>query len=125
MKIINKLMMFSMVVGDMPKAKEFYADKLGCKLATEHRVDDAHWWVSVVPVDGGTSITLTTFKDSAKAGGTMALWFATSDLDGAHKELEEKGVKVNDIKDDLYGPGSGVKWFNFNDPDGNLIHIVQ
>lgn len=29
------------------------------------------------------------------------------------------------IKDDLYGPGSGVKWFNFEDLDGNLVHIAQ
>ena len=28
----------------------------------------------------------------------------------AHKELSGKGVKVNEVKDDLFGPGSGVKW---------------
>src|SRR5271170_4528668 len=121
MKIIEKLMMFSIVVSDMPKAKEFYADKLGFAVGTENRIDDNHWWVSV-SVPGGISITLTTFKENVKAG-TMALWFATSDLAAAHKELEEKGVKVNEIKDDLYGPGSGVKWFSLNDPDGNLLHI--
>jgi catechol 2,3-dioxygenase-like lactoylglutathione lyase family enzyme len=124
MKIIEKLTMFSITVADMPKAKEFYADKLGLKIAKDYRQDDAHWWVSVATSDGGTSITLTTYKENAKIG-TMSLWFVTSDLAAAHKELADKGVKVNDIKDDLYGPGSGVKWFNFTDPDGNLIHISE
>ena len=57
--------------------------------------------------------------------GTMTLWFATSDLSAAHKALGDKGVKVGEIGDDLHGPGSGVKWFNFMDPDGNLLQLEQ
>ena len=55
----------------------------------------------------------------------MTLWFATSDLGAAHKALGDKGVKVSGIQDDLHGPGSGVKFFNFPDPDGNLLHLEQ
>jgi catechol 2,3-dioxygenase-like lactoylglutathione lyase family enzyme len=124
MKVVNKIMMLAMVVSDMPKAKEFYADKLGLKVTKDYRQDDDHWWVSVTFPEGGASITLTTYKENAKPG-MMTLWFETSDIAEAHKELEDKGVKVNDVKDDLYGPGSGVKWFNLNDPDGNLVHVVQ
>jgi hypothetical protein len=29
--------------------------------------------------------------------------------------------RVSEIKHDLHGTGSGVKWYNFRDPDGNLI----
>jgi catechol 2,3-dioxygenase-like lactoylglutathione lyase family enzyme len=54
----------------------------------------------------------------------MPLWFATSDLSAAHKALGDKGVKVGEIGDDLHGPESGVKWFNFMDPDGNRIEIT-
>jgi predicted enzyme related to lactoylglutathione lyase len=52
----------------------------------------------------------------------MKLNFATSDIAAAHKELSAKGAKVSDVKDDLFGPGSGVKWFYLEDPDGN--HVV-
>jgi hypothetical protein len=37
--------------------------------------------------------------------GAMKLYFATSDVAGAHKELSVKGAKVDKIKNDLFGPG--------------------
>jgi hypothetical protein len=55
----------------------------------------------------------------------MVLWFATKDLNSAHEVLGNKGVKVSEIQDDLHGPGPGVKWFNFTDLEGNLIHLEQ
>ena len=57
--------------------------------------------------------------------GTMQLYFATSDVVAAHKEFSNKGVKVNEVKDDLFGPGSSVKWFNLKDPDGNEVLLAQ
>jgi catechol 2,3-dioxygenase-like lactoylglutathione lyase family enzyme len=124
MQVVNKLMMFAVVVNDMPKAKSFYSDKLGLKVMSDYRQDDDHWWVSLTPPEGGVTITLTTFHGNLKPT-PMTMWFATSDITAAHKELGGKGVKVSEIGDDLHGPGSGVKWFNFKDPDGNLIHLEQ
>jgi catechol 2,3-dioxygenase-like lactoylglutathione lyase family enzyme len=124
MQVVKKLMMLAVAVSDMPKAKTFYGDKLGLKVTTDYRQDDDHWWVSLNLPEGGVTITLTTFHGDAKPG-TMTLWLATSDITAAHKELGGKGIKVSEIGDDLHGPGSGVKWFNFRDPDGNLIHLEQ
>jgi catechol 2,3-dioxygenase-like lactoylglutathione lyase family enzyme len=124
MQTVTKLMMLAVGVSDMPKAKAFYTDKLGLKVTTDYRQDDEHWWVSLVLPEGGVTITLTTFHGNTKPC-PMTLWFATDDLNAAHKTLGDKGVKVSAIGDDLHGPGSGVKWFNFIDPDGNLIHLEQ
>ena len=141
MPIVDRLVMFGIVVKDMAKAKAFYVDKLGLKVMTDYRQDDDHWWVSVraakddrpgdVPwwrslaaPDGGVTMTLTTFHENAKPG-KVSLYFATSDVASAHKDLSGKGLKVSEIGDDLFGPGSGVKWFNLEDPDGNLVHFVQ
>jgi catechol 2,3-dioxygenase-like lactoylglutathione lyase family enzyme len=121
---IDKLMMFSLAVSDMAKAKAFYADKLGLKVASDYRQDDDRWWVSLTLPEDSASITLTTAHENMKPG-TMKLYFATSDVAALHKELSVKGAKVNEVKDDLFGPGSGVKWFNLEDPDGNQVHLVQ
>ena len=60
MQVVSKVMWFGMAVSDMPKAKAFYVDKLGLKVASDYRRDDNNWWVSVSLPEGGASITLTT-----------------------------------------------------------------
>jgi catechol 2,3-dioxygenase-like lactoylglutathione lyase family enzyme len=124
MHLLNKLMMFSMAVRDMPTAKAFYVDQLGLHVASDYRKDDDNWWVSLTLPEGGVSITLTTVHENMKPG-TMKLYFATSDVAATHKELSGRSAKVTEVKDDLFGPGSGVKWLSVHDPDGNQILLVQ
>jgi catechol 2,3-dioxygenase-like lactoylglutathione lyase family enzyme len=121
---VDKLIMFSVAVSDMPRAKAFYVDELGLKVASDNRRNDDHWWVSLSLPEGGPSIVLTTAHENMKPG-TMKLHFEASDVAAAHEKLSAKGVKVNEVKDDLYGPGSGVKWFSLEDPDGNQVLLVQ
>ena len=125
MKTFDKLVMFSLAVTDMVSAKDFYADKLGFKITSDYRQNDNHWWVSLDLPGGGMTITLTTAHENMKPG-TMKLYLSTPDIQATHKQLTEKGVTLsNGIKDDLYGPGSGVKWLSFNDPDGNQWIAMQ
>jgi catechol 2,3-dioxygenase-like lactoylglutathione lyase family enzyme len=117
--------MFSMAVSDMVQAKDFYADKLGFRITTDYRQDDNNWWVSLELPGGGTCFTLTTAHENMKPG-TMKLYLSTPDIQPAYEQLTAKGVRVaSEISDDLYGPGSGVKWFSLNDPDGNHWIILQ
>src|SRR5580698_7792310 len=106
MQVIDKLMRVKMAVSDMPKAKAFYADKLGLKVATDYRRDDHNWWVSLTLPESGASIVLTTAHENMKPG-TMSLYFASADVAAAQKELSTKAATVGEVKDDLYGPGSG------------------
>jgi catechol 2,3-dioxygenase-like lactoylglutathione lyase family enzyme len=115
--------MFHMAVTDMAKAKAFYAEKLGFKVTSDYGQGDQHW-VSLDAPGGGASLNLTTMHENMKPG-TMKLYLSTPDIEAAYQELKAKGVKVNEVKDDLYGPGSGVKWFGLSDPDGNKWLIVQ
>jgi predicted enzyme related to lactoylglutathione lyase len=121
---VDKLMMFSVAVTDMRKAKAFYSDKLGLKVTTDSRIDDRNWWVGLAFPEGGPSVILTTAHENMKPG-TMKLYFATSDVAAAYREISAKGAKVNEVKNDLFGPGSGVKWFSLEDPDGNQVLLVQ
>ena len=127
MQSVNKLSMVSVIVSDMKKAKAFYAEKLGLEVATDYRQDDDNWWVTLA-LPGGASITLA--RSSATSNeppqpGTLGFYLSTSDITTAHEELKEKGVKPGKVQDDLYGPGSGVKFFQLQDPDGNQLTFAQ
>ena len=128
MQAVKKFTMVSVVVSDMKKAKEFYAEKLGLEVATDYRQNDDNWWVTLTLPDGGVSITLarsgTTSNEPPKPG-TVGFYLSTSDIEDAYKTLNGKGVKTSDVMDDLYGPGSGVKFFQLQDPDGNQVTVAQ
>ncbi len=121
--LFDKITMFIMPVGNMDQSKEFYVEKLGFKVVKDYGSGSQHW-VSIVPPGGGITITLSTYLGNLKPG-MMQLYLSTPDIQAAYKELSAKGVKVNEIKDDLFGPGSGVKWFDLEDPDGNHCLIWQ
>ena len=128
MTVANKLTMVSVVVSDMKRAKEFYAEKLGLEVATDYRQNDNNWWVTLTLPGGGASITLarsSTTSNEPPKPGTLGFYLSTSDIAAAHKELNEKGVKPSEIQDNLYGPGSGVKFFQLQDPDGNQVTFAQ
>jgi catechol 2,3-dioxygenase-like lactoylglutathione lyase family enzyme len=125
MSTIDKLIQLMLGVTDMEKSKQFYADVMGFAVTTDYGEGDRHW-VSLSFPDGGVTITLTTFLGGHLQPGTMSLYVAAPDIQQAYDELTAKGVKpTNPISDDLYGPGSGVKWFRVADPDGNDLTIVQ
>ena len=119
----EKILMVMIAVTDMAKAKAFYAEQLGWSVTTDYGQGNQHWVTLSLP-GGGASLTLSTMHGNMKPG-TMHLYLSTSDIEAAYHELKAKGVKVNDVKDDLYGPGSGVKWFSLSDPDGNQWLVAQ
>jgi catechol 2,3-dioxygenase-like lactoylglutathione lyase family enzyme len=128
MQAVDKLTMVSVVVSDMKKAKEFYAEKLGLEVSTDYRQNDDNWWVTLTLPGGGATITLarsSTTSNEPPKPGTLGFYLSTSDIAAAHKELNQKGVKTKEIMDNLYGPGSGVKFFQLEDPDGNQVTFAQ
>lgn len=127
MPIGSKLMMLAVNVADMPKAKEFYVKKLGFEITTEYRQDDNNWWVTVAAPQGDTVITLSraSVAPTNVAAGTLSLYFEADDINTSHVSAKEAGLEVDDIQDDLFGPGSGVKWFSIADPDGNQVMFAE
>ena len=119
----EKILMVLMSVTDMAKAKAFYAEQLGFQVTKDVGKGDHHWVTLSLP-GGGTSLTLSTMHEHMKPG-TMNLYLSTSNIEAVYNEFKAKGVKVDEVKDDLYGPGSGVKWFDLRDPDGNRWLVVQ
>jgi|SRR5258706_15037109 predicted enzyme related to lactoylglutathione lyase len=119
----EKLLKVMVAVTDMAKSKAFYAEQLGWPVTQDFGKGERHW-VSLDLPGGGASLTLSTMHEHMKPG-TMTLYLSTSAIEAMHSALRAKGVEVNDVKDNLYGPGSGVKWFDLNDPDGNRWLVAQ
>lgn len=127
MQTANKLMMVTINVGDMTKSKEFYVDKLGFAISTEYRMDDDNWWITLALPEGGASLTLSRSSAAAENAqlSKVSVYFETSDVDATHKELSDKDLEIDEVQDDLFGPGSAVKWLNVKDPDENVIFFAQ
>lgn len=127
MEAANKLMMVSTNVGDMSKTKAFYVGQLGFKVSTEYHQDDNNWWVTLEFPGGGATLTLSRASVSPQniQAGTLSLYFETFDIAAAHEGLGGKELAVSGVQDDLFGPDSGVRWFNVKDPDGNAVFFVQ
>jgi predicted enzyme related to lactoylglutathione lyase len=118
MTIIDKLSMIHMAVNDADKMKAFYADKLGFK-ADQDVAYGGNRWVTLEFPGGGPTIVLTTYPENMKPG-SQVLFFATADVEAAHKELTAQGVKLNgDVEKDDYG-----QRFHLEDPEGNHLVIA-
>jgi len=115
--------MVMLAVTDMAKAKAFYAEQLGWTVTTDYG-QGTHHWVSLSLPGGGASLTLSTVPGKLQPGA-LQYYLSTSNIEATYNELKARGVNVNEIKDDLYGRGSGVKWFDFEDPDGNKWLMAQ
>lgn len=120
-------MMCSINVADMSKSKNFYVTKLGFEITTEYRQDDDNWWTTLALPEGGTNLTLSRASVSPESikAGTLAMYFEVSDINAAHEEVAGKDIETDGVQDDLFGPGSGVKWFSVKDPDGNQVMFAD
>jgi predicted enzyme related to lactoylglutathione lyase len=119
----EKITMVMVAVTDMAKAKAFYVEQFGWSVTQDFGQGDHHW-VSLELPGGGATLTLSTMHAHMKPG-TMTLYLSTSDIEAEYNRLKAKGVEVNEVKNDLYGPGSGVKWFDLLDPDGSRWVVAE
>lgn len=113
-------------VYDMPRSLRFYRDQLGFGVvdhSPELGRDSFHWvWLR----HGSAEVMLNTayefdeerpeVEDSARTRGhgDVGLFIGCPDVDGAYRELREKGVVVSEPKVAPYG----MKQMYVNDPDG-------
>lgn len=115
--------MLSIPVTDMAKSKEFYETYLGLSVTKDYRQDAQNWWVSLALPNGDVTITLSTYPGMKP--GNASIYLTASDIAASHKALVDNGVDAGEVRDDLYGPGSGVKFIELADPDGNKVMLVQ
>jgi catechol 2,3-dioxygenase-like lactoylglutathione lyase family enzyme len=107
-------------VTDVPRARDFYENKLGLKIGSHGNQGDS-WWIEY-DLPGGGCFALTNFgeeKPSFTAGGTVA--FEVENLDKLMADLKAKNVEFK--SDVIQGPG--CRMAVCLDSEGNSILLHQ
>jgi len=112
-------------VDDVGKAREFYGETLGLKLAV---LDEENGLMSLDLA--GDRTTLVYAKPDFVPATYTILNFAVDDVDKAVDELASRGVSFErydafeqDEKGIARGPGPQIAWFK--DPAGNILSVLQ
>lgn len=119
-----KLEVVVIPVGDVDRAKAFYADQLGFNIDVDNRAGEGFRVVQATPLGSACSVTFGT-------GLNSGLQLIVSDAVAAHAELSGRGVEVSEIvhfEDGVQAPGPGGPWntfFFFNDPDDNSWAVQE
>lgn len=108
--------MADLPVADIDAAKAFYTDFLG--LRTEEF--NLGWVARYTSPDTGAIVQLVTHDATAPADPVISIH--TSDVDEAYRQAQQRGYRiVHPLTTETWG----VRRFFVQDPDGNVINIVQ
>jgi glyoxylase I family protein len=109
-------------------SRRFYVDVLGLRVIAEHhRAGRESWKLDLALSDGG-QIELFSFPappprpSYPEACGLRHLCFAVDDVAACKRELEARGVAVQDIRIDDY---TGRRFVFFSDPDGLPLELYE
>ncbi|MDY0396935.1 VOC family protein [Virgibacillus halophilus] len=107
-------------VRDLKKSVKWYSEIFGLHVDLDTVVSPVH----NVPMKGGTGLTLDdhTFDDqfTHQPSPNPIANFLAADIDEAYEFLQQKNVK---IVREIERIGKKFAWFNFSDPDGNVLMV--
>jgi catechol 2,3-dioxygenase-like lactoylglutathione lyase family enzyme len=118
----------NLLVRDVAKSTSFYRDVLGFEMG--ETVPDQEPFVFVWMKHGDVSVFLNDIKAASHdyptaatlpPGGTAALFFIVSDVDGYHAKVAPKAHMIMPLKTQFYG----MREFAVTDPDGHIITFAE
>ncbi|QAS54336.1 VOC family protein [Halobacillus litoralis] len=112
--ILNQVGAIFIPVSNIEKARDWYEELLGVSVKGE--IQFGHLYA--LPMEGTGVVLDSKIYSDEKVFQTPAFHFNTEDIREAHQFMKEKGVElVSEIQHNHF--------FNFKDPDGNLLMICQ
>jgi catechol 2,3-dioxygenase-like lactoylglutathione lyase family enzyme len=109
-----KLELVAVPVSDVDRAKAFYTEKVGFHADQDHQVNDQLRFVQLTPPGSACSIAIGDGLNDAQPGSARGLQLVVDEIEGARKELVDRGVDASEVQ--VFPWGSFVY---FRDPDGN------
>ena len=111
--IAPQIRMVFVPVSDLHKARDWYCDVLGVPADGELVLNHLYF----LPMQGPGLVLDSKIYSPDAVFQIPAVVLNTADIQAAHLYMKGKSADVEDIQFD--------KWFNFKDPDGNLLMICQ
>lgn len=128
LRMLKRLHHAAIICSDYAASRRFYVEVLGLRVIAEHhRAARDSWKLDLALPDGG-QIELFSFPDPPprasypEACGLRHLCFAVDDVAACKREIEARGVAVQDIRVDEY---TGRRFVFFNDPDGLPLELYE
>lgn len=128
LRMLTRLHHAAIICSDYSVSRRFYVEVLGLRVIAEHhRAGRESWKLDLALADGG-QIELFSFPDPPprpsypEACGLRHLCFAVDDVAVCKRELEARGVVVQDIRIDGY---TGRRFVFFSDPDGLPLELYE
>lgn len=115
-----KIELIPIPVTDIDRAKRFYEEKAGFVLDHDHVVSDEIRFVQMTPPGSACSIAFGRGITDAAPGSIPGIQIVVSDIEEAHRQLNERGVDVSEVQDFPWG-----RFVFFSDPDGNSWSVQQ
>ena len=115
----NDSIYFQYYVTDFSRARKFYGDILGLKIAWD--MGDAVGWLEFALPLRGAKLGLNLLTEGKVKHGSAKLTLDVTDIEKMKDYLTNKNVKTDEITD----IPNMVSFFDIKDPDGNPIQIVS
>ncbi|MEO6115205.1 MAG: VOC family protein [Pseudolysinimonas sp.] len=109
-------------VSDIPRAIEFYRDRLGFHLDHDTVTPQMHV-VQLTPPGSGCSIVLGDMPGQMAPGSLSGVQLVVSDAAAGRAELTGRGVECTELTS--FGPEDSSTFFWFSDPDGNAWTVQE
>jgi predicted enzyme related to lactoylglutathione lyase len=120
--MIKRIKFISIPVRDQNRALDFYTDKLGFTIITDHPFDEKQRWIELRVPKAETRVVLFTMDgDEKRIGSVMPAAFACDDIDETYKELSGRGIE-------FIGAPQKQDWGSyamFKDSEGNRFVLSQ
>ncbi len=116
---ISQIATIAIPVSDQDRAIAFYRDLLGFEVRMDARFGGDRW-VELAPPGAATSLALVRAHDGYTAGIDTGIRLTTEDAAADHAAFGAAGAKV--ASELIPDP---VPMFVLEDPDRNLLYIVQ
>lgn len=126
--LLSAIHHIAIIVSDYEAAKDFYVNKLGFAVIRENYRSDRQDWKLDLRVNEQTELEIFAEPNPPKrvnypeACGLRHLAFRVDNMEQTVQELEEKGIKCEDIRIDTY---TGKKMTFFHDPDGLPLELHE